>query len=124
MPGGGSGASRTQTARDDEVRNYEIAKKVTHTITRSPRVVRLSAAILVDGVGGKPRSDADVRRLSDLAKHATVPVINALTDLHHPCQALALAQGAVEFFAHRIRPIRRLRPVRSPRAPELPPVGS
>jgi flagellar M-ring protein FliF len=70
VPGGGSGASRTQTARDDEVRNYEIAKKVTHTITRSPRVVRLSAAVLVDGVNGKPRSEAEVRRLSDLAKHA------------------------------------------------------
>lgn len=27
--------------------------------------------------------------LSDLAKHATVPVINGLTDLHHPCQVLA-----------------------------------
>jgi flagellar M-ring protein FliF len=70
VPGGGSGASRTQTARDDEVRNYEIAKKVTHTITRSPRIVRLSAAILVDGLNGKPRPEADVRRLSDLAKHA------------------------------------------------------
>jgi flagellar M-ring protein FliF len=70
VPGGGSGASRTQTARDDEVRNYEIAKKVTHTITRSPRVVRLSAAVLVDGLNGKPRPEADVRRLSDLAKHA------------------------------------------------------
>ena len=70
VPGGGSGASRTQTARDDEVRNYEIAKKVTHTITRSPRIVRLSAAILVDGVNGKPRNEAEVRRLSDLAKHA------------------------------------------------------
>jgi flagellar M-ring protein FliF len=70
VPGGGSGSSRTQTARDDEVRNYEITKKVTHTITRSPRIVRLSAAVLVDGVGGKPRTDADVRHLSDLAKHA------------------------------------------------------
>jgi flagellar M-ring protein FliF len=67
---GGSGASRSQTARDDEVRNYEITKKVTHTITRSPRVVRLSAAVLLDGIGGKPRPEADVRRLSDLAKHA------------------------------------------------------
>jgi ornithine carbamoyltransferase len=27
--------------------------------------------------------------LEDLAAHATVPVINALSDAHHPCQALA-----------------------------------
>ena len=40
---------------------------------------------------------------------------------HRVVQALALAQGAVEFFARRIRP---LRPVRLLRAPELPPVGS
>jgi flagellar M-ring protein FliF len=32
--------------------------------------MRLSAAVLIDGIGGKPRSDADVRRFSDLAKHA------------------------------------------------------
>jgi ornithine carbamoyltransferase len=39
--------------------------------------------------------DAIVARVSDhglleqLAEHATVPVVNALTPLHHPCQALA-----------------------------------
>ena len=27
--------------------------------------------------------------LEELARHATIPVINGLTDLHHPCQALA-----------------------------------
>ncbi len=32
----------------------------------------------------------------DLAKHATVPVVNALTDLFHPCQALAFAQTLIE----------------------------
>lgn len=66
----GGGSSRAQTERNDEVRTYEIAKKVTHTLTRTPRVLRLSAAVLVDGVGGKPRPDAEVRRLADLAKHA------------------------------------------------------
>lgn len=31
----------------------------------------------------------DHRVLADLARHATIPVINALTDLSHPCQILA-----------------------------------
>jgi flagellar M-ring protein FliF len=70
IPGGGAGSSRTQTARDDETKNYEIAKKVTRTISRMPRVMRLSAAVLVDGKDGKPRLEAEVRRLSDLAKNA------------------------------------------------------
>lgn len=34
----------------------------------------------------------------DLARHSSVPVINALTDLHHPCQALALGQTLLERF--------------------------
>jgi len=29
------------------------------------------------------------KTVEELAKHATIPVINGLTDLHHPCQALA-----------------------------------
>ena len=32
----------------------------------------------------------------ELAKHATVPVINALSDLHHPCQAAADLMTIVE----------------------------
>jgi flagellar M-ring protein FliF len=70
VPGGGSGSSRTQTARDDETKNYEIAKKVTRTISRTPRIVRISAAVLLDGKDGKPRAEVEVRRLADLAKRA------------------------------------------------------
>jgi ornithine carbamoyltransferase len=36
--------------------------------------------------------------VTDLARHSDVPVINALTDLHHPCQALALGQTLMEKF--------------------------
>jgi flagellar M-ring protein FliF len=68
--GGGSGGNKAQTMREDETRNYEIPKKVTRTVTRAPRIMRLSAAVLVDGVDGKPRPEAEIRRLSELAKHA------------------------------------------------------
>lgn len=68
--GGGSNANRAQTNREDEVRNYEIGKKVTRTISRIPRIVRLSAAVMIDGIDGKPRPVDDVRRLTELAKRA------------------------------------------------------
>jgi ornithine carbamoyltransferase len=36
--------------------------------------------------------------VADLARHATVPVINALTDYSHPCQAMADLMTAKEHF--------------------------
>jgi flagellar M-ring protein FliF len=68
--GGSAGANRAQTNREDEVRNYEIAKKVTRTIAREPRIVRLSAAVMLDGVNGQPRPVDEIRRLTELAKRA------------------------------------------------------
>ncbi len=40
----------------------------------------------LDGIVARTFSHKDV---TDLAQHATVPVINGLSDLFHPCQALA-----------------------------------
>ena len=40
----------------------------------------------------------DNKDLLELAKHADVPVINALCDLYHPCQALADIQTIEEHF--------------------------
>ena len=40
----------------------------------------------VDGIAARTFSHAAV---TELAEHASIPVINALTDLLHPCQALA-----------------------------------
>lgn len=34
----------------------------------------------------------------DLAKYATVPVINGLTDYNHPCQIMADALTIIEHF--------------------------
>jgi ornithine carbamoyltransferase len=39
----------------------------------------------------------------DLACHASVPVINGLTDLHHPCQLLADLQTVQEEFGAELR---------------------
>ena len=52
------------------------------TIEDTARVIsRYARAFVI-----RTYSDEDVRRF---AAAATIPVINALTDLHHPCQALA-----------------------------------
>jgi ornithine carbamoyltransferase len=40
----------------------------------------------VDGIAARVYAHATIE---NLARHATVPVINALSDLEHPCQALA-----------------------------------
>lgn len=52
------------------------------TIEDTARVIsRYAKAFVI-----RTYADDDVRRFADAA---TIPVINALTDLHHPCQALA-----------------------------------
>jgi ornithine carbamoyltransferase len=38
------------------------------------------------------------KTVEELAKHSTVPVINGLTDSHHPCQVLADLQTILENF--------------------------
>jgi ornithine carbamoyltransferase len=40
----------------------------------------------------------DDARVEELARHATIPIINALTDDHHPCQALADVMTLQEEF--------------------------
>ena len=41
----------------------------------------------------------DHAKAEELADHATVPVINGLTDLSHPCQILADMQTVIEHRA-------------------------
>jgi len=50
---------------------------------------------MVDGIMIRTFAHADVE---ELARYATVPVINGLTDLLHPCQVLADLLTAVEAF--------------------------
>lgn len=55
---------------NEETRNYEISRTTTRTVQRAPRLSRLSVAVLVDGVDGKPRDAADVQRLGELVRRA------------------------------------------------------
>jgi ornithine carbamoyltransferase len=56
----------------------------------------------LDGIMIRTFSHDEVR---ELACHATVPVINGLTDLHHPCQLLADLQTVQEEFGQDLRGI-------------------
>jgi ornithine carbamoyltransferase len=52
----------------------------------SPRDTALVLSRYVDAIVTRPGSDETI---AELARYADVPVVNALTPLHHPCQALA-----------------------------------
>jgi len=63
------------------------------TVADTARVLsRFADAIMI-------RTD-DHAKLTEMAKHATVPVINGLTDHSHPCQIMADLQTVIE---HRAR---------------------
>jgi len=62
--------NRGSSSLQDEIRNYEVSRTTTHTASKVPRLKRISVAVLVDGAGGKPRPDAEVQRLGELAKRA------------------------------------------------------
>jgi ornithine carbamoyltransferase len=52
----------------------------------SPRDTALVLSRYVDAIVARPGSDETI---AEMARYAEVPVVNALTPLHHPCQALA-----------------------------------
>jgi ornithine carbamoyltransferase len=52
----------------------------------SPRDTALVLSRYVDAIVTRPGSDETIQ---EIARYAGVPVVNALTPLHHPCQALA-----------------------------------
>ncbi|MFL5270937.1 MAG: flagellar M-ring protein FliF C-terminal domain-containing protein, partial [Anaeromyxobacteraceae bacterium] len=62
--------NRGSSSTQDEIRNYDVSRTTTTTVTRAPRLKRLSVAVLLDGVGGKARPEAEVARLGELAKRA------------------------------------------------------
>ena len=65
-----STGNRNNSNSQDTTRNYEVSKTTTSSIARQPRLQRISLAVIVNGVAGKPRSDVEVARLGELAKRA------------------------------------------------------
>lgn len=93
--------SSTRTRVSFEVGTYQLGG---HALFLSARDIQLGrgepikdmARVLsrmVDGIMIRTFGHADV---VELAEWASVPVINALTDLHHPCQILADLQTMVQ----------------------------
>lgn len=73
QPGAGAGAGNSTTGQsnvEDETRAFEVSRTVTKSVSRAPRIERISVAILLDGVDGKPRADDEVARLGALAQRA------------------------------------------------------
>ncbi len=62
--------NRGSSNMQDETRNYDVSRTTTTTVQRMPRLKRLSVAVLLDGASGKPRPEAEVARLGELAKRA------------------------------------------------------
>jgi flagellar M-ring protein FliF len=61
---------RSSSTSEDSTRNYDVSRTTTTTVSRVPRLQRISVAVLVDGVNGQPRPAPELARLSELAKRA------------------------------------------------------
>lgn len=64
-----AGRGSTSTM-EDQIRNFDVSKTTTTTVARVPRLQKISVAVLVDGVGGKPRPQAELDKLGELARRA------------------------------------------------------
>jgi flagellar M-ring protein FliF len=62
--------TKSSSTNNEETRNYELSRTTTRTVLKAPRLTRLSVAVLLDGVDGKPRPDAEVQHLGELVRKA------------------------------------------------------
>ena len=76
---GGSGGSRDQNKKTEEIVNYEVSRTTKTEVTEAGRVNRISAAVLVDGtyskndkgeVTYKPRAKEEIDRIAALVRSA------------------------------------------------------
>jgi ornithine carbamoyltransferase len=97
--------SSTRTRVSFEMGMYQLGGLATFLSSRDIQIGRgepisdtaLVLSRYVNGVMARTFAHATV---TELAKHATVPVINGLTDLLHPCQALTDYFTMREKFGH------------------------
>jgi ornithine carbamoyltransferase len=86
--------SSTRTRVSFEVGTYQLGG---HALFLSSRDIQIgrgesiadTARVLSRYVDGIMIRTFDHAEVEELAKYASVPVVNGLTDLHHPCQVLA-----------------------------------
>jgi flagellar M-ring protein FliF len=83
----------------DDTRNFDVSKTTTTTISKLPRLQRLSVAIVVDGIGGKPRETAEVERLGALARKAVGFDENRGDQLEISSSAFGKVADVVDFKA-------------------------
>jgi len=103
--------SSTRTRVSFEVGTYQLGG---HALFLSSRDIQLgrgepladTARVLsrmVDGIMIRTFAQSDVE---DLARHGSIPVINGLTDLLHPCQIMADLQTIRESFGPELEPVK------------------
>lgn len=67
---GGGMSQKSNSNSGEEVRTFDISKTTTTTVIKTPRLRRISVAVLLDEKKEAPRSEAELARLSDLVKRA------------------------------------------------------
>ena len=97
--------SSTRTRVSFEVGMYQLGGLATFLSSRDIQIGRGepiadTARVLSRYVNGIMARTFAHETVTGLAQHATIPVINGLTDLLHPCQALADYFTAREKFGH------------------------
>jgi flagellar M-ring protein FliF len=71
LAGAGTGTGRRGTqAKEEQERSFDVSRTITTTATASARLTRLSVAVLVDGLEGKPRDAEELSRLTELSRNA------------------------------------------------------